>query len=197
MLCPYGQTPSVVVMSEYPMKKDKKRKSIVRAGSITDRILEGTLFFWEQYRVKTPRGFGWIDVDSNYWLERNREIERWKMIRELKRLKKRELVKMRETGDKIYFSLTKDGRILLLTKALKEKSGKLPNGQQCFIIFDVPESVRYVRREIRYILKNIECDKVQRSVWVTDRDVVQELVQLVKLSGLEKWIQIIVGQTKV
>lgn len=196
MLCPYGQTPSVVI-SWFCMNKIKKRKPIIRANSIADWILGGTLFLWEQYRVKTPRGFGWIDIDSNQWLECNREIKRWQMIRELKRLKKRELIKMRETGDKVYFSLTKNGQVLLLTKVLKEKAGTLPKGQKCFIVFDVPESVRYVRREIRYILRGIDCEIVQRSVWMTNRDVVDELVQLVKLSRLEKWVQIIVGQTKI
>ncbi|MFH1433303.1 MAG: hypothetical protein ABIG32_00195 [Candidatus Uhrbacteria bacterium] len=175
----------------------KKNKPKIYSGSLADRIIEGASFFWEQYRVKTPRGFGWIDIDSNEWLKRNENIKRWKMIRELKRLQARKLAKVRAEGDKVMFTLTQDGQVLMLARALKDKNGSLPKGKQCFIIFDVPESVRYVRREIRYILKDIECEKIQRSVWVTDRDVVDELVRLIKISELEKWVQVIVGQTRI
>ncbi|MBU0531059.1 MAG: hypothetical protein ABIG32_03720 [Candidatus Uhrbacteria bacterium] len=174
------------------MKKENKK--FLKPGSLASCIVDDLMFFWEQYRVKTPRGFGYIDVDANYWLERNENIRAWQVKREIKRLQKREMIEVRQEGDKIQVRLLSDGEILMLRKRIANTTKQLPHGVKCFVTFDVPEPVREVRAMIRGILNSLEGEKVQLSVWSTEFDIVDDLTRLIKLSKMEKWVKVITGR---
>ncbi len=171
-----------------------KKKKFIKSKSLSGSILESIYFFWEQARVKTPRGFGWIDIDSDYWLERNREIKAWYLKRELRRMQQRDLIRIKQKGSHILIKLSDDARLLVLQKRIFKTKKKLPDSKKCYIIFDVPETVRGVRKRIRDLLLRFECKKIQNSVWVTDYDIVNDFWELICLSGLDKWVKIIVGQ---
>ncbi len=61
------------------------------------------------------------------------------------------------------------------------------------VVFDVPESERHVRDTLRWILSECGFSMLQRSVWMTDKDVVEPLCALLQGANLDRWIRIIVG----
>ena len=81
----------------------------------------------------------------------------------------------------------------MLRKRIAGTTKKLPQGKKCFVIFDIPEVVREVRATLRGVLHGLEGEKVQQSVWSTDLDIVDDLIRLIKISTMDKWVKVITG----
>lgn len=56
---------------------------------------------------------------------------------------------------------------------------KLKHGGRLMVIFDVPEETAAARRRLRDLLKTWRFDQVQKSVWVTDFDYHEALIDAV------------------
>ena len=131
---------------------------------------------WEEYedRKESKRAY-----EEREWL---RALERYKCI-ETKRI-----------GEKLMVRLTAKG----WQQALRDKIRCAPNaragGEICIVIFDVPESERRVRNILRYILRECQFTMLQKSVWISKKDVLTELCALLQGAKLERWIRIITGQ---
>lgn len=79
---------------------------------------------------------------------------------------------------------------LLTAKGRRKVAGfvaqELQGNAKLMIIFDVPEDESDKRRRFRSILKQWQIKQVQKSVWATDKDYREELIELIKeleLSG--------------
>ncbi|MFH1766971.1 MAG: CRISPR-associated endonuclease Cas2, partial [Patescibacteria group bacterium] len=70
------------------------------------------------------------------------------------------------------------------------KSKMMPDGDFCLVVFDVPEDIRKVRWAFRRLLKKADFYQVQKSVWESDREVVEELRELVKQLKAEQYIRV-------
>ena len=92
------------------------------------------------------------------------------------RLVSQELLETSGEGKAKTFSLSEDGRKTILTTSPKK------DGIWKIIIFDVPESKRFIRNFIRARLKNLGFKKWQNSIWVSpyvlDEDLEKELLEL-------------------
>lgn len=58
------------------------------------------------------------------------------------------------------------------------------------VIFDIPEDQTDTRRKFRQILKDWQFRQVQKSVWITGKDLKDEVVEVVKEMELDDYIQI-------
>ena len=92
------------------------------------------------------------------------------------RLISQELITTSGNGKEKLFGLSADGRKTILKTSPKK------DGVWKIIIFDVPESKRFVRNFIRARLKNLGFKKWQNSIWVSpyilDEDLEKELLEL-------------------
>ncbi|NQU83271.1 MAG: CRISPR-associated endonuclease Cas2, partial [Parcubacteria group bacterium] len=61
----------------------------------------------------------------------------------------------------------------------------------CIIIFDIPESEKNIRTFFRKFLKEADFVQLQKSVWVTQKDVGDYLIELIYLAKAKKWIHVI------
>lgn len=123
------------------------------------------------------------------WQERKRKYEEREYLRTLRRQK---LVETKQIGEKLLVRLTAKG----WQQALRDKircANKSPKDGLCVVIFDVPEKERYVRDTLRNILKECGFDMIQKSVWATEKNVVNELCALLQGVNLQQWVRIIVG----
>jgi CRISPR-associated endonuclease Cas2 len=66
---------------------------------------------------------------------------------------------------------------------------KLKNSK-LMVIFDIPEEVRFKRRKLRLLLRELRFEKVQQSVWITSYDCIKYLAAEVKDNNLDGYIQI-------
>ena len=99
---------------------------------------------------------------------------------------------MQTIGNRLMLRLTDKGWASALRDRIKGTSRRCKNGF-CFVIFDVPEKERLTRATLRYFLKECGFKRLQHSVWMTDRDVVEPLQELLQHHKLERWIRIVIG----
>ncbi len=104
------------------------------------------------------------------------------------RLKRKRKVKMIKQGRRQFLQLTEVGNTELLKLAIINKEKMMPRDQICLVVFDVPEAVRSVRWAFRNLLKRAGFVQIQKSVWFSRRDVVNELRQLVRIIKLDIFV---------
>lgn len=67
---------------------------------------------------------------------------------------------------------------------------RLSSGARLMIIFDIPEDQFASRRKFRNILKMWQVEQVQRSVWITDRDYREELLEVIQELQLDNCVEL-------
>ena len=141
---------------------------------------------------------GWIMMRGHYgmdWAEyedrraRKRLYEEREWMRDLER---RKLIRTKRIGEKLMVRLTEKGWQQALRDRIKTTS-KDHKGGNCIAIFDVPESERRVRDALRRMLSECGFTMVQRSVWMSGKDVLEPLCALLQGAHLDQWVRIIVG----
>ncbi len=65
------------------------------------------------------------------------------------------------------------------------------DGKYRIVLWDIPESKRRVRDLLRRRLKELEFKNVQKSVWVSKRDVTNNLRKLISELEIEKWVVVV------
>lgn len=149
-------------------------------------------FFLEQSQVNY-KTFSKIDIDVNYIYERNQEIKRWKINKEIQRLKQKHMIDITKQGKRAILSLSKNGEISQIKRIITNTTNELPPNQKCYILFDIPETTREVRNKFRWTICNLGFIKEQQSVWCSTKNIVREISHLIHIAKLEKWVKILVA----
>lgn len=110
----------------------------------------------------------------------------------LRLLERNKFIKTKRIGEKLMVRLTKKGNLQALRDKIRYTKQHCNRGI-CIVVFDVPESEKHVRNELRRILAECGFTMLQKSVWYTDKDVLSELCALLQGSNLDEWVRIIVG----
>lgn len=169
-------------------KQSSRQKIMLQQGIALSRILLGEL----------ASAVGWIMMQGHYnmgWVEyedrkaRQRAYEEREWLRDLKR---RKLVETKRIGEKLMVRLTERGWQQALRDRIKSTHIKCKGGI-CIVIFDVPESERRVRDTLRAVLADCGFSMVQKSVWMSDKDVLKPLCALLQGANLRKWVRVMVG----
>ena len=125
-----------------------------------------------------------------------KDMERRRLLREdrtrLRELNRRKWIETKIIGNRVLARLTEKGWQQALRHKIRKETNLCKNGV-CIVIFDIPEKERFVRNVLRAFLKEWGFQKLQHSVWMTDRDVVKPMMLLLQRRGLDKWIRIIQG----
>lgn len=109
-----------------------------------------------------------------------------------RKLKKRKWIEDRMTGNGVTYSLSQDILVEYLKNSMRETPSKIHTGE-ILVAFDFPEAAGRARRDWRRLLKSVGFKQVQLSVWSTLKSVEEQITQLVRLLGLQKWVKIYRG----
>lgn len=101
----------------------------------------------------------------------------------LKRLREGGLVEQVKLADDIVFRLTEEGKGLI-----GDGSDEKWDGKYRIVIFDIPEQKRVIRNMFRRNLKKWGFKHLQKSVWISKRNVFDKLNSYIKDLGIEKWV---------
>lgn len=106
-------------------------------------------------------------------------------------LKKQGYIEVKELQEKNAVILTKEG----LDKALKAKLDndsykKRKDGKMVMVLYDIPEKKKSERNIFRDHLKNLGFELLQRSVWVSPFDVLEETREIAIEYSLESYLNI-------
>ncbi|MBT3230736.1 hypothetical protein HN358_03060 [Candidatus Uhrbacteria bacterium] len=116
--------------------------------------------------------------------------EKWSRKQTLKKLRQKKFILENKIADQYYISLTEKG----IEEYLRLKSmnaNYLPSNQLCVVSFDIPESQKLIRRQIRHLLKRIGFKQMHRSVWTTKKNVSDDLSRLFSIKFKNSdWVKI-------
>lgn len=125
------------------------------------------------------------------FINRYRKWERKSYSSALADMKKRGLIKIFEENGKKFVECTKKGQLqALVSKAILPREQKW-DGQWRLIIFDIPESSREKRDELRWLLKKNNFTKLQASVFISPNPLNREAIIFLKKTGLQQFIRIL------
>jgi CRISPR/Cas system-associated endoribonuclease Cas2 len=105
-------------------------------------------------------------------------------------LKKNKLIKLKKTTENIKVKLTNDGVRIAKVRQIRSCSHLLSDGMYCMVAFDVPEEMRDVRDRLRRLLKRMNFQSLQRSVWVTNRDISTQVREFIDDEGLSELVHV-------
>jgi CRISPR/Cas system-associated endoribonuclease Cas2 len=123
---------------------------------------------------------------ARYFREANeRKCERQR----LKRLQKKNLIKINKIGDDYIASLTDCGMIELFKQRVIN-APMLDEKYVCMVVFDITETHKRLRQLLRRLLKESGFIPIQRSVWVSPFDAGKALIDFLKTKSATQWIRI-------
>ena len=107
-----------------------------------------------------------------------------------------ETIRRLRLGGMIEYEREADGQIIIKLSALgsaflEEKKEASLDGKYRIVIWDIPESKRAVRNTLRQKLKDWGFISLQRSVWISQRNVTTQLRKLITNLGMERWVIVI------
>ena len=88
----------------------------------------------------------------------------------------------------VWASLTKQGdkRLeMLINQSVSPPDTSKWDGKWRFVMFDIPETERKLRRAFRCQLKQLHYTKLQRSVWITPYDTKKQIKQLCEIGKFD------------
>lgn len=130
--------------------------------------------------------------------ERLAEERYWEEVAFRKRaqyLRRKKLIRTKKTEKGLLLELTDQGREELIKRLVKERPS-LPDGRVCLVLYDIPLDAGSGRDALRYFLKRIGFIRLQQSVWQTDKDVVEEVLEFVRSAKIQRWVQVYLGKKK-
>lgn len=111
----------------------------------------------------------------------------------VRRLEKQGMIKIIRKGQNRYLKLTPRGNLaVLLNKAkIQNSGGKKWDGKWRMVIFDIPETQRNQRDQLRCLLRNNNFYKLQYSVFIHPFSFNSEAIAYLKETGLITFIRIL------
>ncbi|OGE64556.1 hypothetical protein A3I48_03535 [Candidatus Daviesbacteria bacterium RIFCSPLOWO2_02_FULL_36_7] len=106
------------------------------------------------------------------------------------------VVRLREKGfietdktemGRLILKLTDEGRTALL---LGKDDVDEWDGKWRIVVFDIPEQKRLIRNLFRRNLKKWSFKHLQKSVWISKKNITDKLFSYIKDLGIEKWVYV-------
>lgn len=167
---------------------------IERIVSLGDHLLAGLANGIEiiEYGRRRPGAL------LRYGLEHLREMDalraQAKVRSTLCHLKKRGLAERIQRDQVRAYRLTAAGQARIAELSYTEPK-KLANGKFLIVSFDIPETCRHARLALRRYLRSKKFRHLHRSVWISDRDRSEELIQYLRKADVGEWIEMYLGES--
>lgn len=126
------------------------------------------------------------------WLEKclGNKREKEKLYNAFQSLKRSRFLQEKVLNNSFGYILSSKGksRILSLKIKLLDKEKNKDNAW-LMVLFDIPEKLRKSRDFFRQNLHELGFEQLQKSVWVTPYNVINELKELIEFGNLEKFVK--------
>ncbi len=119
-----------------------------------------------------------------------KKLQEEKLIKvTLKNLQRSNYIKAKKIGQRLTIFLTKKGLASTLAIRLKQ-SPTSKHKLATVVIFDIPQSQNAARRQFRLLLRQGGFTKLQQSVWASQRDNYNLVIEFVKQTKLTPWVNV-------
>ncbi len=144
---------------------------------------KGSLSWWVLFALEKAVDGYVVFEDFIYNPLLERPVKKSELGLVLKRLREKGLVEQVKLKNDVIIKLTEEGKGLI--GGFEEKDW---DGKWRVVIFDIPEEKRIIRNLFRRNLKKWGFKHLQKSVWMSKRDVFNKLEAYIKDLGIEKWV---------
>ncbi len=175
----------IFMQNTMPSKKSRERSPQSELGPARDFLLE-----FAQKMVHAFSRKNYMDF-AEYQDMKRRIVLKGQRVR-LFELKRRKWIETKTIGNRVVARLTEQGWRQALRDRIRTETKKCSAGV-CIVIFDIPEKERFVRNLLRSYLKEWGFKKIQHSVWITDKDILEPMMLLLQRRNLDRWIRVIHG----
>ncbi|MBI4256662.1 hypothetical protein HY626_01235 [Candidatus Uhrbacteria bacterium] len=169
------------VESRIPMKGREAVTTVL--AWLQDEAREAGELFEQWARRKKYR------YEGEHKLAEERYQEQRAFQKRVDYLRRKKFIKTKKTERGLLLELSNEGQAELMRRLVRERP-LLPGNQVCLVMYDVPTDGNLGRDALRYFLKRIGLTQVQQSVWSTDKDVVNEVLEFVRSSQITKWVEV-------
>jgi len=114
------------------------------------------------------------------------ELKKSSLSQALKRLRENGLIELIDDKELI-IRLTDIGRDKILWEKIKNSNEKW-DGKWRVVIWDIPEKRRVARDLLRYKLKQLGFERLQKSVWACQKNCTKELREFIRKVGIGDWV---------
>jgi phenylacetic acid degradation operon negative regulatory protein len=150
-------------------------------------IVETILAYLTEDARPYPRPF-----ESPYkFIKRFRKFEKQQYYNTVWKMRKRGLIKVVEKNGQKFLKCTKSGQLEILMKKATIQKTRPWDGKWRLVIFDIPESSREKRNQLRQLLKKNYFYKLQASVFINPYPLNRETIKYLKETSLIDYIRII------
>lgn len=111
------------------------------------------------------------------------QLRKSSLAQAFKRLREDGFIEQVKLKDDVIIKLTQNGRELI-----NDGSKENWDGKWRIVVFDIPEQKRIIRNLFRRNLKKWGFKHLQKSVWISKRDVFEKLNSYIKDLGIENWV---------
>lgn len=168
---------------------EKKKQTVLKEGSQTAEYLkelvdELDLLLTLGYQPAAVMKYGMAGIRER------RDASKKKRERDiLRRLKQTRLIEIEKRANEVRVALTHAGakeylRLKVLDADLYE------DDRECLVVFDIPESKRALRKNLREFLRYAGFIPIQRSVWISKFNAGQAINELFQVKGSKSWMRI-------
>ncbi len=149
------------------------------------------------------RSFAYLAGDPSIrkhrqWLEdiMSNKRKKQKFFSSLHYLKNRKFIKYINKGNTrgVMFLERGDQRLIQINAKMErmKRRKKLSNGEWIMVFFDIPEKLKSKRNTLRRRLKELEFQQLQKSIWITQYDIVDFLKKELKELGVNNFVKFLV-----
>ncbi len=117
----------------------------------------------------------------------DRPLKKSSLAQTLHRLRVQGLIENSLVDDQILIKLTQIGKDFLDLETVKSEKW---DGKWRVVIFDIPEQKRIIRNLFRRNLKRWGFKQLQKSVWISKRDVYDKLAAYIEELLIDKWVSV-------
>ena len=154
---------------------------------LEDEAREASELF-EQWARRQPHRY-----EGEHTLAEERERAASAYRNRLAYLRRKKLIQTKKVEGRLFVELSKEGQVKLRKETMKERP-KLPDGFICLVLFDFPVDARRGRNSFRAFLKKAGFTQVQKSVWKSDLDVIDDVRDFVKSAKIQTWVEVFLAR---
>ncbi len=123
---------------------------------------------------------------------RPKELPRHRIYQEMKRMKQRGWIIEAEKRGKKFIALSEKGQLEVLYRRITESAVSKKSrwdGKWRLAIFDIPERGRHERDAIRFTLRSVGFQQLQKSVYIYPFEIPIDVIEYLKAAKLVEFIQ--------
>lgn len=137
----------------------------------------------------------WLDHLERPERNKKKKVTRIQWLRTVQSLKRSEAIVIQNIGERLVVKLSEKGWRAVQVRRLRHERRQCKAGL-CIVIFDFPESEHHARDQFRRFLWDAGFGRLQKSVFVSSRDVGDILCEVIDDMGVWSWVAVLEGKLK-